>query len=173
MHLPVFVHWSEKFLKTFLNSVSIWWRFVEGGGVALHGFLLSLVNPINNITINIFYLFQITTIWGHFRNNTSISLAADALPKAASFQRNFPPQEPISKVSLSLRTYTRMISCLNSFLKSLCHLLLEVFSRGWVLSPHVLVSLLQVGPILHHLANYNRLQIILPTDNWRMLSCYF
>ena len=54
-----------------------------------------------------------------------------------------------------------MISCLNSFLKSLCHLFLEVLSRGRVLSSHVLVSLLQVGPILHHLAKYNRLQIIL------------
>ena len=43
--VPVLVHGPQELLETLLDSVSVRRRFVEGVSVALHGFLLSLVNP--------------------------------------------------------------------------------------------------------------------------------
>ena len=43
--VPVLVHAPQQLLQTLLNSVSVGRRLVESVGVALHGFLLALVNP--------------------------------------------------------------------------------------------------------------------------------
>ena len=43
--VPVLVHGPQQLLKTLLDPVRVGRRFVKGVGVALHGFLLSLVNP--------------------------------------------------------------------------------------------------------------------------------
>ena len=43
--VPVLVHGPQQLLETFLYPVGVGRRFVEGVSVALHGFLLSLVNP--------------------------------------------------------------------------------------------------------------------------------
>ena len=43
--VPVLVHGPQQLLETLLDPVRVWRRIVEGVGVTLHGFLLSLVNP--------------------------------------------------------------------------------------------------------------------------------
>ena len=43
--VSVLVHAPQQLLQTFLDPVSVGRRLVESSGVALHGFLLTLVNP--------------------------------------------------------------------------------------------------------------------------------